>query len=393
MSEPVLAGPEVIDITALRAVGITMILLASTIFLARLYLGIIKRRVFAYEDFWLVLAYVFFLTTSSLYLYLAPYIFKLQHLGEGRIPPYETFLDDVLLCRSVFFFTTIGLSACLYSVKASLLSLYKRLLQGGAMMFVVLWWVVVAVCFLAFVASITAGIMSCETPGAWFTADQCDASSPRNARATYISLFLGTGCDIFTNLLIMFLPLALIRNLQMHWKRKLTVATLFGLAWVCIAVAIIRAAYLGSDLAQRVAGGAQFKVPSPPWLALWAMVESAVAMIIACGPGLYREIKVISSTRRGYDSNNYQHASSNNGPYFQQGRSGRSGRSGAARDLDGETEIDLGDYQPRAMTRIVNESSSQEELVHVEPGKGMGKGEQILVTRSVVVSENSKTGL
>jgi len=112
-----------------------------------------------------------------------------------------------------------------------------------------------------------------------------------------------------------------------------------------------------------------------------------------CGPGLYREIKVISSTRRGYDSNNYQHASSNNGPYFQQGRSGRSGRSGAARDLDGETEIDLGDYQPRAMTRIVNESSSQEELVHVGPGTGMGKGEQILVTRSVVVSENSKSGL
>lgn len=77
----------------------------------------------------------------------------------------------------------------------------------------------------------------------------------------------------------MFLPLALIRNLQMHWKRKLTVATLFGLAWICIAVAIIRAAYLGSDLAQRVAGGAQFKVPSPPWLALWAMVESAVGKL------------------------------------------------------------------------------------------------------------------
>lgn len=74
----------------------------------------------------------------------------------------------------------------------------------------------------------------------------------------------------------MFLPLALIRNLQMHWKRKLTVGALFGLGWVCIATATIRAAYLGSDVAQRVAGGANFKVPSPPWLALWAMVEAAV---------------------------------------------------------------------------------------------------------------------
>ena len=148
MSEPVLAGPEVIDLTALQATGIAMIILASAAFGARVYLGIIKKRVFAWEDGWLIAAYVFFLATSIMYLYLAPFIFKLQHLGEGRIAPYPTFLDDVLLCRSVFFFTTIGLSACLYSVKASLLSLYKKLLQGGALLFVILWWIVVAICIL-----------------------------------------------------------------------------------------------------------------------------------------------------------------------------------------------------------------------------------------------------
>lgn len=76
----------------------------------------------------------------------------------------------------------------------------------------------------------------------------------------------------------MLLPLALIRKLQMHWKRKLTAATLFGLGWVCMAAAIIRAAYLGSDVATRVENGTKFKVPSPPWLALWAMVESGIGM-------------------------------------------------------------------------------------------------------------------
>lgn len=204
----------------------------------------------------------------------------------------------------------------------------------------------------------------------------------------------------------MFLPLALIRNLQMHWKRKLTVATLFCLGWVCIATATVRAAYLGSDVAQRVAGGSKFKVPSPPWLALWAMVEAAVgkstrqfphiliritndhrfriAIIIACGPGLYREIKVIQSTRKGYDDNGYQHRSGT-GPYYQQGRSGRSGRS--AHDDDDDNDLNLGDY-PRATTRIMNESSSQEELVHGESGKL----DKIVVTRSVLVSGNDKDG-
>lgn len=148
MGEPVLAGPEVIDQTALQAVGITMIVLASIVFIARAYLGIVKRRVFAWEDGWLVAGYVFFVTTASLYIYLAPYIFKLQHLGEGRIPMYPTFLDDVLLCRSTFFFTSIGLPLCLWSIKASLLSLYKRLLEGGAQIFQILWWIVVCIALL-----------------------------------------------------------------------------------------------------------------------------------------------------------------------------------------------------------------------------------------------------
>lgn len=198
----------------------------------------------------------------------------------------------------------------------------------------------------------------------------------------------------------MFLPIALIRNLQMHWKRKVTVGALFGLGWIVIAAATIRAAYLGSDLTQRVNEGATFKVPSPPWLALWAMVESGVgecfrdgtigltcmfltlydlAVIVGCGPGLYREIKVISSTRRGYDDNNYQ----NSGPYIKQGKSGRSGRSAQETDID--ADINLGDY-PRGTTRILNESSSQEELVEVGPSKG----DKIVVTRSVMVSEVGK---
>lgn len=79
----------------------------------------------------------------------------------------------------------------------------------------------------------------------------------------------------------MFLPTALIRNLQMHWKRKLTVATLFGLGWVCIAAATVRAAYLGSDITHRLSQGSKFKVPSPPWLALWAMVEAGVGTSMA----------------------------------------------------------------------------------------------------------------
>ena len=70
----------------------------------------------------------------------------------------------------------------------------------------------------------------------------------------------------------MFLPLGLIRNLQMHWKRKLTIAGLFCLGWVCIAVSTIRATYLGHNNA----AGQNFKQPSTAWLAVWGIVEAAI---------------------------------------------------------------------------------------------------------------------
>jgi hypothetical protein len=70
---------------------------------------------------------------------------------------------------------------------------------------------------------------------------------------------------------VMLLPLGLIRNLQMHWKRKLSIAALFGLGWVCIGVSTVRATYLG-----QYSTGGEFKQPSTAWLALWGIVESAI---------------------------------------------------------------------------------------------------------------------
>jgi hypothetical protein len=68
----------------------------------------------------------------------------------------------------------------------------------------------------------------------------------------------------------MLLPLGLIRNLQMHWKRKVSIGALFGLGWVCIAVSTVRVTYLGNN------NSGEFKQPSTSWLALWGVVESGI---------------------------------------------------------------------------------------------------------------------
>jgi hypothetical protein len=139
---------------------------------------------------------------------------------------------------------------------------------------------------------------------AWFTPGAC--GTPRDVRAAYISLWYSYSVDVFTDLLgascfahmfrlsrvpkrltnrfpVMFLPLGLIRNLQMHWKRKVTIAALFCLGWVCIAVSTIRVTYLGHGSA----AGQEFKQPSTSWLALWGIVEAA----IGTNPNLIRRNK------------------------------------------------------------------------------------------------------
>ena len=66
----------------------------------------------------------------------------------------------------------------------------------------------------------------------------------------------------------------------MQWQRKLSIAALFGLGWICIAVSTIRVAYLGRD-----GTGGKFKQPSTSWLALWGIVESGIGSF--CGPLLF----------------------------------------------------------------------------------------------------------
>ena len=66
----------------------------------------------------------------------------------------------------------------------------------------------------------------------------------------------------------MFLPIMLIWNLQMPLSQKLGIGALFGLGWVCIAVAIIRVKELGSTVHNSQ--------PRTSWLALWGIVETSI---------------------------------------------------------------------------------------------------------------------
>jgi hypothetical protein len=70
----------------------------------------------------------------------------------------------------------------------------------------------------------------------------------------------------------MVLPLRLIWNLQMKRAQKLSIGGLFCVGWICIIVATIRVAQLGSSSADGT--------PLPSWLALWGIIEASVGKLL-----------------------------------------------------------------------------------------------------------------
>jgi hypothetical protein len=130
----------------IKATGIALIVLTSLVVLVR-FIGSVRRpKELKAEDYLLVIGYIFFLELSILYIYIAPVIFRLAALSAGTIAPYPTVMDDSVKLQIVFFVTTSSLWICLWMVKFSLLSMYKRLLVGKQ--YLLAWWAIVILCIL-----------------------------------------------------------------------------------------------------------------------------------------------------------------------------------------------------------------------------------------------------
>lgn len=124
-----------------------MLVITSLFAVARLTVSILRPKKFSWEDGFLLAAYVFFLVLAIVYTILVPLLFKLNALAAGELEPYEGVMDDILFLQKMFFVATPALWLTLWSVKLSLMSLYKRLMTG-IKLYERMWWVVIVLCVL-----------------------------------------------------------------------------------------------------------------------------------------------------------------------------------------------------------------------------------------------------
>ena len=91
------------------------------------------------------LAYGFFLSMTISYIVIIPPLYRVTEVSEGLVKPYPEILSDSLTIIKVFFTNSMLLWFTLWSVKFSVLFLYRRLMIGLPK-YLVWWWAVLAFC-------------------------------------------------------------------------------------------------------------------------------------------------------------------------------------------------------------------------------------------------------
>ncbi|KAK7547085.1 hypothetical protein BKA81DRAFT_331784 [Phyllosticta paracitricarpa] len=282
----------------LRHTGIAFLVLTTTVVIARFALRVWKKKPLQIEDVLVFISYLFFLALTTCYIAVTPYMFRVYAVSEGKMERYDGLEDEAKIVIKIFFCSSMLLWCTLWSVKFSLLALYRRLMNG-LKAYITLWWCLVIFCAVTLVGAIVSNFTSCSSMHAWFTPGLC--ATPRDIQAQIASLYYSFAVDVLTDLMIMVLPIRLIWNLQMPRSEKIGIGGLFCAALVCVLFAILRVVQVGVKSKSN-------STPSSSWLALWAIIESSVAVWIGCCPAFAAFWRTKRQATRGYSKPKENHS-------------------------------------------------------------------------------------
>lgn len=139
----------------LMRTNVAMLILTSLFILSRVILQIVKRRALGLPDFFIYFAFFLFVSMWTCYIAIIPTMFRIFGVLDGATRPYATMMDDAgMLLRHItaaqMLFYTL-----LFTVKMSLLTLYRKILVGLPVIYDRIWWGTVAFCVLVSICSST----------------------------------------------------------------------------------------------------------------------------------------------------------------------------------------------------------------------------------------------
>ena len=164
---PLSGAARTVGETGLLAIVWTCFSVATVFVSLRLAIRFRQNRFFLYDDYWVMLAWLSLLTMAILQTEQMPSLWYLTYLMAGRVLPDETTAPRVeQLTRWQFpiikLFWTV-----LWSVKASFLAVFFRLVQPFTVLRR-LWYCVDVFAFLAYVGCWLGSALTCDPPLDYF---------------------------------------------------------------------------------------------------------------------------------------------------------------------------------------------------------------------------------
>lgn len=182
------------------------------------------------------------------------------------------------------FAVTIFLWVVLWSVKASLLLFFRRIIKWTNWMRA--WWIIVAFTSLSFIGCVISQYTSCDSVDEFTVLGACN--SPQETKAQLASLYYSFAADVLTELAVMALPLRVILGLKLSRKDKISLICLFSVGTIAIIVSMIRVFLIWAKTGSTT--------PSPAWLGLWAVIECMVAIVVGCIPAISQVFRGIGGS-------------------------------------------------------------------------------------------------
>ncbi|MCJ1472331.1 hypothetical protein MMC13_000978 [Lambiella insularis] len=216
----------------------TFLVLAVLSALARTTLRLRQNHTLYTDDYFLLYAVVALCVCAGVAFSIKDLIYLQIYVGLGWEKPAPDFFQQMLEFEKRIQVASALTWSALYAVKLSFLFFFRNLIRRVRAL-EVWWWVVLACVIVGGAASIPLSFIICSN-----FSEAYMQFCPIEYQLSHEKIYLDTttALDIFTDLLVLSIPIALLWKVKISLRRKLALGSMLCLSAFMIIIAIIRTA-------------------------------------------------------------------------------------------------------------------------------------------------------
>lgn len=141
--------------STMLGVAYSMLAVTGSVFVARIVLQVQKAKWPTVSDYCVFLGFAFHIAMCGMYIAVVPLMKRVYFVLDGKGPPYPGFDAERIKMAKLFFAAISMFFTVLWSIKFSLLFLYRRLLTGVNKFYTMIWWAILVVCIAVSIAHVS----------------------------------------------------------------------------------------------------------------------------------------------------------------------------------------------------------------------------------------------